>query len=188
MTEDREALVDELVRTVRGVLDPTRAGVWQVEISGGVMAYRTFPDRGHVLGGTDHAREFTLLQALEASLRGPGEDRPLLLEVSFDGNGGWTFRHAFAPSAAASDTVLLDPDYRHPHHPRPGMPRPEAAAPTGEPTDPEVLAHVTGLVARFTEHYRRLSGDAPRFGEVRTEAERRRGRVGGLPGHPPARR
>ncbi|OKI37502.1 hypothetical protein A6A25_18155 [Saccharothrix sp. CB00851] len=163
--------MDELVRMVRGQLDPTRESTWQVEISGGVMEFRTFPERANVLDGRDHAREFTLLQALGASLRGPGEDRPLVMEVSSDGSGGWTFRHAFAASAAAVNTVVLDSDYRHPGHPRPGMPRTGAAAPTDEPTDPSVLAHVAGLVARFTEHYQRLSGEAPEFGEARTEAD-----------------
>lgn len=156
-----------------GLLDPASPGAWQAEIVPGGMEFRTLPDprRAFRRSSADHVREYDVLRGIEASLRAPGDDRRLILQVSVDGRGGTAFEHAFAPSPAPANTVVLDPDHRHPNHPRPGMPRPEAARPTGAPTDPGVLRHVGELVARFTDHYRRLAGRDPEFGEVRSEEE-----------------
>ncbi|WP_143073707.1 SMI1/KNR4 family protein [Actinokineospora terrae] len=67
-------------------------------------------------------------------------------------------------------SVVWDPDYRYRNHPLPGMPRPAAAEPTGRPTDPELLAAISGLVDEFTTQYLRIKGRPPRFGERATEA------------------
>ncbi|MEU4743500.1 SMI1/KNR4 family protein [Actinosynnema sp. NPDC023658] len=173
MTGDLGAPADELVRRVRTVLDPNTPGTWQVEMTSGAMQFRTFPDHAAGFGSAhdDLVADYELLRDLEQSLRPPGDDRPLLVEVSVDGSGGAAFRHAFATSSTTSDTVVLDPFHRHPNHPAAGMPRPEAARPTGEPTDPAVLRHVGELVARFTDHHRRGSGSDPEFGEPRTEEQ-----------------
>ncbi|MBB5802052.1 cell wall assembly regulator SMI1 [Saccharothrix ecbatanensis] len=172
MDDHLEVLVGELMRMARGTLGPERAGTWQIHVPDrSIPHFRTWPDGGLQIPEA-HTEPFSqLLQALDKALRAPGDDRTLVLEVSGDSHGGTEFRHLFTPAPATLDTVVLDPDYRHPNHPLQGMPRPAAARPTGEPTDPEVLRHVGALVTRFTDHYRRQTGRAPEFGTPSTEAE-----------------
>ncbi|GAA3033033.1 SMI1/KNR4 family protein [Actinokineospora globicatena] len=67
--------------------------------------------------------------------------------------------------------VVWDRDYRYPNHPLPGVPRPAAADPTGQPTDPGVLRRVSELVDEFTAQYERIKGRPPAFGTTVTEAD-----------------
>lgn len=170
MTQDREVLVAEVTRIAEREVAPGRAGVWQVVMTGGSWSFKVFPDRGPMTGDASFER-FDLLRKLEAELRPSGDDRLLVVEVALDGRGGSEFTHAFAPPGSSADTVVLDPEYRHPRHPLPGMPRPARVEPTGAPTDPEVLRQVGELLAEFVGHHRRLTGRDPEFGEVCTEED-----------------
>src|SRR2546421_8153744 len=51
------------------------------------------------------------------------------------------------------------------------MPRPAAAAPTGYPTDPAVLAQVRLLVEEFAERFRTITGEDPVWEPGRSEAD-----------------
>ncbi|NUT96926.1 MAG: SMI1/KNR4 family protein [Saccharothrix sp.] len=170
MTQDREALVAEVARIAQQEVAPGRPGVWQVVMNGGSWSFKVFPDRGPVTGDASFAR-FEVFQRLEAELREPGDDRTLVVEVAVDGRGGTEFAHAFAPPHGSSNSVVLDPRYRHPGHPLPGMPRPAGTTPTDEPTDPAALRRVGELLAEFRDHHRRLTGREPVFGTPCTEAE-----------------
>jgi cell wall assembly regulator SMI1 len=111
------------------------------------------------------------LQRLDAALREPGDDRMLVMEVAVGAGRTVEFSYSFGLASASPYSVVLDREYRYPNHPRPGMPRPAAARPTGRPTDPDVLRHIDSLVREFAGHYRRVTGRAPRFGQIRSEHE-----------------
>ncbi|MFI9816533.1 SMI1/KNR4 family protein [Saccharothrix variisporea] len=168
MTQDREVLVAEVARIARQEVAPGRPGVWQVVMNGGSWSFKVFPDRGPSTGDASFAR-FDVIRRLEAHLREPGDDRTLVVEVAVDGRGGAEFAHAFAPPHGSADSVVLDPEYRHPGHPLPGMSRPPGTTPTDEPTDPVVLRRVAELLTEFRGHHRRLTGRDPEFGTPCTE-------------------
>lgn len=171
---DSEACVAALVEKVLEEVGDERPTVWQVVTSSGGMSFKRFPTLEPMafMRAAEHMEaESPLVEALEEVLRAEGGDRPLILEIAVDSAGGTEFFHTFELSAGQPYSVILDPLYRHPNHPLPGMPRPAAAQPTGLPTDPSVLRHVESLVREFTEHFVRLRGRAPEFGPVRTEEE-----------------
>jgi len=108
---------------------------------------------------------------LDEELRAPGDDRLLVMEVAVSAEGSQQSAHSFELSSISPCSVVLDPDYRYPNHPLPGMPRPVGTEPSARPTDPGVLRHIEGLVGEFTGHYRRIKGRDPGFGQVSTEEE-----------------
>ncbi|MET7997995.1 SMI1/KNR4 family protein [Amycolatopsis sp. NPDC005232] len=86
-------------------------------------------------------------------------------------DGSYTFAAGGALSPVSDGWLVFDENFRYPGHPRSGLVRPAAAAPTGAPTDPAVLAEVTRLCEEFAAHYTRIKGQAPPWPAGRTEAE-----------------
>lgn len=173
MTERVDEIVAELLRSVAELAPSGRAVVWQVTSSPDALFY----------GSGSHAGALpspAVLFELDGLLRGPDDGGPLVLEVTVDAGGTPRFGHSAALAGISPPSVVLDPGYRYPGHPLPGMPRPPGFEPDDRPTDPAVLRRVEGSLAEFTEQYRRLKGRDPVFGVRETEerivaAERRMG-------------
>ncbi|MEV6899098.1 SMI1/KNR4 family protein [Amycolatopsis sp. NPDC051372] len=106
-----------------------------------------------------------------AGMRALYDARPGTYEVRLRADGSYTFEAGGALWPVADGWLLFDEDFRYPGHPLPGMPRPAAAAPTGAPTNPAVLAELTALCEEFAGHYTRIKGQAPPWPAGRTEAE-----------------
>jgi cell wall assembly regulator SMI1 len=67
---------------------------------------------------------------------------------------------------------VYEDEFRFPGHYRPGTPLPAAVTTNdGRPTDPEILAEVERLVARFAARYTEIRGQTPDFGTGHSEAE-----------------
>lgn len=109
--------------------------------------------------------------SLDSALREPGDERTLVLEVALDDAARPAFDYSFELPSVSPAELVLDPGYRYPNHPAPGMPRPDAATPTAAPTDPAVLARIQTLVDEFTALYAQVTGRAPAFGPTCDEQE-----------------
>lgn len=159
VAQHERAIVDRVAASGRFLVQGT--------CNRGGSSLKAFDDDGRP---TSSPMIFGELGALRDALAGDGDERTLVVEVR-RGGGGYELRHTFdLPGISPAETVV-DPGYRYPGHPAPGMPRPEGIEVTGEPTDPAVLAEVGGLVAEFVELYTSIKGEAPDFGTPRTEEE-----------------
>ncbi|MGX7672628.1 SMI1/KNR4 family protein [Plantactinospora sp. DSM 117369] len=137
----------------------------------GGSSLHTFDAAGRsAVAGTGFALH-DLLRRVDEAVRPDGEDRPLVVELARDGSGRAELRYTFDLPTVAPVRLVLDPDYRHPHHPVSPMPAPPNVAVTERPTDPEVLATVRALVAEFVREYTRQTGDTPEFGAGHSEEE-----------------
>lgn len=168
-----DEIVAELLRPVAELAPAGPAVVWQVTSSPGALSHGAGSQAGI-------SPPSALLFELDGLLRGPDEWGPLVMEVTVDAGGTPRFAHSTELAGISPTSVVLDPDYRYPGHPLPGMPRPAGIEPDDRPTDPDTLRGVDGLLAGFTEQYRRLKGRDPVFGVRETEerivaAERRMG-------------
>ncbi len=67
--------------------------------------------------------------------------------------------------------IVADPEYRYPHHPLPGLPRPVAAEPSDRPTDPTALDTVAELFAEFVARYIAIRHTVPEFEPGLSESE-----------------
>src|SRR5689334_8136400 len=98
-----------------------------------------------------------LLRRLRSAVAADGS---LLVELTGTPGAGYqvTYQAGADDDSALPElepVVVLDPGYRLPGHPRPGMARPARTGNDGRPTDPAVLAEVQGLVAEFVAAYSR---------------------------------
>ncbi|WP_344418158.1 SMI1/KNR4 family protein [Amycolatopsis minnesotensis] len=99
-------------------------------------------------------------------------DAPLAVyEVVLRADGTYRFASSSEVSTLSPARLVIDPAVRCPNHPVPGMPRPAAAEPTGQPTDPGVLREVGALVTEFADRYTAITGHAPEWEPGRTEEE-----------------
>ncbi|GGM55924.1 SMI1/KNR4 family protein [Dactylosporangium sucinum] len=147
--------VTDLARLVDGTL--------QVLCHNGGLAFFAYDEHWRRRVGSGSARGLVdALWEYEEAMRPPGEARPLVVEVL-----GGVVSHAFELDGLAPVRVALDPQYRHPNHPAPGMPRPPGTAVADRPTDPAVLAEVRGLVGAFVER----PGGPSHLGEGCSEAD-----------------
>ncbi|MFJ1767262.1 SMI1/KNR4 family protein [Amycolatopsis sp. NPDC088138] len=96
---------------------------------------------------------------------------PVALEVRLGAEGEYTFTAREDVAAVSPGRLVFDEEFRYARHPRPGLPRPAAAEPTGAPTDPAVLAEVTRLAGEFTALYAGIKGGLPPLPPGRTEAD-----------------
>ncbi|HEY3505410.1 MAG TPA: SMI1/KNR4 family protein [Actinocatenispora sp.] len=84
------------------------------------------------------------------------------MELVFGSAGAYEFRYAPGLRSLSPARVVVDEEFRYPHHPVPV--RSVRTVPEPGPTDPAVLATVRGLVGEFTERYARIKTRPPRFG------------------------
>ncbi|WP_158645720.1 SMI1/KNR4 family protein [Stackebrandtia albiflava] len=131
----------------------------------GSVAVRSYDENGRGMGSP---RIFGLVRAMrEASSDGR---RHLVVEIRRRADG-YTVSRSTELESLSPVRLVLDPDYRYPGHPLPGMPRPAGIDVTDRPTDPVVLAETTALVEEFVALYTSIKGRAPDFGRGRTERE-----------------
>ncbi|WP_326833997.1 SMI1/KNR4 family protein [Amycolatopsis rhabdoformis] len=137
----------------------TEDAVLKVRATGGSLALDAWS------ASRDHMR------VSGSALRGLFDATPGTYELRLRHDGTYTFAAGGALSPTGDGWLVFDEDFRYPGHPLPGLPRPAAAAPTGAPTDPAVLAEITALGTEFTTHYTRITGHAPQWPAGRTEAD-----------------
>lgn len=173
VTQRVDEIVAELLRPVAELAPSGPAVIWQVTSSLGALSHGPGSQAGV-------SPPSALLFELDRLLRDPDDHGALVMEMSVDVDGTPRFGHSATLAGISPSSVVLDPDYRYPGHPLPGMPRPAGIEPADRPTDPRTLRRVEGLLTGFAEQYRRLKGRDPEFGGRQTEerivaAERRMG-------------
>ncbi|MEV0650374.1 SMI1/KNR4 family protein [Phytomonospora sp. NPDC050363] len=159
LTQHERAIVDKVAASGRFLVQGT--------CHPGGASLKSFNEQGRPVGSP---RIFEQLGALRDALATDGDERTLTVEVR-RGENGYELRRTFDLPHISPAVAVLDPGYRYPGHPAPGMPRPHGIDVTAEPTDPAVLAEVSGLVAAFVALYTSIKGEAPDFGPPRTEEE-----------------
>lgn len=110
------------------------------------------------------------VRAFHAALGGGEVSGTLIVELELVGDE-YRLRHSFEFGEISPAHVVLDPEYRYPNHPLPGMPHPGGIEVTDRPTDPEVLAEIGSLVREFRDRYTAIIGKAPELGEGSSEAK-----------------
>ncbi|GAA2582139.1 hypothetical protein GCM10010435_69690 [Winogradskya consettensis] len=120
----------------------TRPGTEIVTLSRYGLEARTYDAAGNpgLIGGFDSA----FLDALKTA----AGVTDMVVELRGSDTGTYVVSYATG-LASLPPRAVLDPAYRFPGHPAPGMPKPAAATNDGRPTDPAVLAEVRALVAAF---------------------------------------
>lgn len=159
LAEHERAIVDKVAASGRFLVQGT--------CDAGGASLKAFDAEGR---STTAPMIFGELDMLRHSLTDGTDRRRLVVEVR-RGAEGYELRHTFELPGISPTPVVLDPAYRYPGHPAPGMARPEGIEVTEEPTDPAVLAEVSGLVAEYVALYTAIKGEAPDFGTPRTEEE-----------------
>lgn len=91
------------------------------------------------------------------------------MELRFGPAGRYEFRYTLGLRTLSPARVVLDEQFRYPHHPV--AVRSVATTPEPGDTDPAVLAEVAGLVDEFVRRYEQLKGRAPQFAPGHSEAE-----------------
>ncbi|MBB5856131.1 SMI1/KNR4 family protein [Amycolatopsis umgeniensis] len=100
--------------------------------------------------------------------------RPLpssIYEVRLNHTGEYTLLATPDVATMSPAWLVFDDGFRYPGHPLPGLPLPARSRPTGAPTDPAVLARITGLAAEFAALYEKIKGQAPDWEPGHSEAE-----------------
>ncbi|WP_203841230.1 SMI1/KNR4 family protein [Winogradskya humida] len=126
----------------------TRPGTAIVTLSRYGLEARTYDTAANpaLIGGFDSAFLDTLKAAAGVT--------DMVVELSGSDTGTYVVSYATGLPSLPPRAVL-DPAYRFPGHPAPGMPKPAAAINDGRPTDPAVLAEVQALVTRFSGRWRK---------------------------------
>ncbi|HEX6684014.1 MAG TPA: SMI1/KNR4 family protein [Candidatus Limnocylindrales bacterium] len=133
------------------LLSGSQVAVLQAFCHRGGMSLHLFDSSGQSTRGGSF-QVFQLLVPLEAALRPAGETRPMTIQLRHNGSGRYELSHTFE-LASIPARVILDPRFRLPNHPPPGMPAPQGIPVTDRATDPEVLAAVGRLVPELTRGY-----------------------------------
>lgn len=165
--DDVTSRVRELARVFAGGGVP----VLQAVCRRGHISLLEFDNTGRRTSSGRSGELFALLGELEKLLRPATEQRWLVVEFRLDSAGGYEFRHTFELETVSPTQVVLDPDHRHPGHPRHPMPTPAGVAVVDRPTDPGVLATVRGLVDEFVARHTARHGRPPEFDAGYSEEE-----------------
>jgi hypothetical protein len=172
-----DGMNDAVTRQVQALAaDCAQSGipVLQVVYGFGSMSLLAFDHAGR-LDLASGPELYEQLYELELLLRPEDETRPLVVEVRIDRSGSYEFRHTFeldsSSPAEPPAQLVLDPDYRYPNHPPPGMAPPPEATVSERPTDPVALATVRALVDEFTTRYTAVKGRPPEFDAGYSEEE-----------------
>ncbi|WIX78055.1 hypothetical protein QRX50_42800 [Amycolatopsis carbonis] len=155
---DFEKVAHDLATALRSAAGVEEA-VLQVRVTGGSLA----------LDAWAPTRKW--LRISGSSLRSLFDAEPGTYELRLRPDGSYAFAASGALSSVNDGWLVFDENFRYLGHPRPGLLRPAAAAPTGAPTEPAVLAEITRLCEEFAAHYTRIKGQAPPWPAGRTEAE-----------------
>ncbi|MEE6259547.1 SMI1/KNR4 family protein [Plantactinospora sonchi] len=165
--DDVASRVRELARVFAG----GRLPVMQALCRRGHLSLLEFDGAGRRTSSGRSGELFALLGEVEKLLRPAAEQRWLVIELRLDGAGGYEFRHTFELDTVSPTQLVLDPDHRHPGHPRHPMPAPAGVAVVDRPTDPTVLATVRGLVDEFVARHTARHGRPPEFDAGYSEEE-----------------
>lgn len=141
----------------------------QITSSEGALCVNAFTDSGRSFPA-DPSDVLPLLAEVGRQEPGFVDDRVRSLELVLDHTGAFEFTGGDVDSISPG-RVVLDPACRLPNHPLPGMTFPPGARKTDEPTDPAVLAEVSGLINEFIERYHAIAGEPPRLESGYSESE-----------------
>ncbi|MEQ0565468.1 SMI1/KNR4 family protein [Amycolatopsis sp. NEAU-NG30] len=155
----------EIARAMAGALHAGAGAGWtaatlQLRHTGGAVTCRAWSD----------VHEHLTVDFVPIAMSLGGKP-PSALEVRLTADGGYTFTARPDVAAVSPGMLVFDAGFRYPGHPRPGLPRPAGTEPTTAPTDPAVLAEVTGLASEFAGLYTAIKGTPPPWPAGRTEAE-----------------
>ncbi|SCG39801.1 SMI1/KNR4 family protein [Micromonospora coxensis] len=165
---DLRALVDEMASALAGSPVTVLQGRHRPRAG---SSLHTFDAAGRSASARTGFALHDLLRRMDEVLRPDGEDRTLVVELVRDDAGRAELRYTFDLPTVAPVRLVLDPHYRHPHHPTSPMPAPPGVAVSDRPTDPQALATIGALVAEFAATYERTTGHAPELGAGHSEED-----------------
>jgi cell wall assembly regulator SMI1 len=114
---------------------------------------------------------YPLIERLDSDVRADGDGRTMVGELTLLVSGNFELGYSFDISSISPAHVTIDPGYRYPGHRLLRTSSIPAVHDPCPPTDPVVLATITGLVDEFVRLYTEIKGSAPPLGNGYSEDE-----------------
>jgi cell wall assembly regulator SMI1 len=114
---------------------------------------------------------YPLIERLDSEVRADGDERPMAGELTLHVSGDFELGYSFDISSISPACLTLDPGYRYPGHRFSRTSSNPVVHDPCPPTDPVVLATITGLVDEFVRLYTEIKGVVPPLGPGYSEDE-----------------